>query len=530
MQISKNLIIQHYWDFLHEYEDFNQAKNDAKEAQSKLQNCGAKISEVIEYAMKYHLQGIADNDFNLPGVVKQYYFDYTSTPKSQKSRYVQTLGAVQPGVDFEYLATHRDEVTNNSKHKGIDLFEEDVKMFASKVRMYLQQYIDDKYRWLSVNEYLSMPHDDANTFYATCEKFCYEDCHYILIIPKFGFDANVLTPFANVKWSIIINFDNTSDVSGFSKTVYGNKYSRILKTSDTVDCNSLSIDSLTPICYYADGLGSYPSSSSVKQWKKTRYTPFNNFISDFANTFPTQKAIVVSFLSDTELIKETKDVFDRVFDITKYVSVDYSGLNHKSFCETNDILYVNTKIDDICLCFNRYLSPSSIIEKKFYHLPYLRKDDLAHQGIDEAELSIYSQYFEVLYDGIENDCSPADRLDFNLGNRTLQWSDIVNRYDARISKFNKLYTKRIKNLIEDRKPEIQITHDPGFGGTTVSRQLAWDLHEEYPVLIMKKYSSEVSTLIDRVSSLLFPKNNTENARLMLNLSLIFNVLSIKKVL
>lgn len=218
MAITNVKIIQRYLDFLHEYEEFYLAKGmgDNETAKRKLENAGEKISQVIEFAIKRHLNGLVDEHFVLPNVIKKYYYDWEVTSAKEKPEMAKTIGGVKSIVDFEFIATHRDEVSNNSKHKGLDIYEGDVKMFASKVRSFLRQYIDSEYHWFGLDEYLKFPHTDINTLYEALNKFDYEDCHYILLVPKFEFDTKALSPFANVKWSLIINFDNTSDKDGFS--------------------------------------------------------------------------------------------------------------------------------------------------------------------------------------------------------------------------------------------------------------------------------------------------------------------------
>lgn len=34
---------------------------------------------------------------------------------------------------------------------------------------------------------------------------------------------------------------------------------------------------------------------------------------------------------------------------------------------------------------------------------------------------------------------------------------------------------------------LMLIHEPGFGGTTVARQIAYDLHDKFPTLVLKQY-------------------------------------------
>lgn len=505
MAITNEKIIQRYLDFLHEYEEFYLAKGmgDSETAKRKLENAGEKLSQVIEFAIKRHLRGQVDEHFCLPGIIKRYYYDWEAISVKDKSEKANTIGGVKSIVDFEFIATHRDEVSNNSKHRAIDIYESDIKMYASKVRAFLKQYIDSDYHWFGLEEYLKFPHTDINTLYEKLNKFDYEDCHYILLVPKFGFDTKALAPFANVNWTLVINFDNTSDKDGFSKNVYDNRYSQIIKTRDEYDIANLSVMSKTPICYYANGYSSVPSAATKKEWNRNYYSHLNTFIENLYSVSPSQKAIVVSLLDNEEYLSYIVEILRRYFDNCDFVSIDFSHQNDKDFCDKLNVTYLNITIDDVCQCFTMYLRPSDIVGKQFYLLPHLdKKEEQGEKGIDDLRLLTLMQYFDVLYDGIEKDCPAADKLAFNLGDRPLQWSDIVNRYDARMSKFDRLYLKPLRTFIEKRIKEVQIVHQPGYGGTTVARQLAWDLHSEYPVLVMTKYAPDAVQMIEDLYKLL----------------------------
>lgn len=499
MAITKEKIYQRYFDFLSEYEEFYLAKGmgDNETSKRKIENAGEKISQVIEFAIKSHLKGQVDEHFSLPPVIKQYYYDWEAASAKEKPEMAKTIRGVKSVVDFEFIATHRDEVSNNSKHKALEIFESDVKMYAAKVRTFLKQYIDSEYHWFGLEEYLKFPHTDINTLYEALNKFDYEDCNYILLVPKFGFDTKALVPFSNVNWSLIVNFDNTSDKDGFSKNVYGNRYSQIIKTRDEYDIANLSILSKTPICYYANGYASVQAAATKKEWNRSYYSHLNAFIENLYNASPTQKAIVVSLLDNEDYLPYIVEIFKRYYDNCDFVSIDFTHQNNKDFCDRHNVTYLNLTIDDVCQCFTMYLRSSDIVGEQFYLLPHLdKKEEQGEKGIDELRLLTLMQYFDVLYDGIEKDCPTEDRLAFNLGDRPLQWSDIVNRYDARMSKFDRLYLKPLRILIEKRIKEVQIVHQPGYGGTTVARQLAWDLHCEYPVLVMTKYAPDAVQMIE----------------------------------
>ena len=56
------------------------------------------------------------------------------------------------------------------------------------------------------------------------------------------------------------------------------------------------------------------------------------------------------------------------------------------------------------------------------------------------------------------------------------------------------HTLRRMPEIADNKI-INLVHEPGIGGSTLLRQIGWDLHQEYPTLILRKYDSQITQRI-----------------------------------
>ena len=79
------------------------------------------------------------------------------------------------------------------------------------------------------------------------------------------------------------------------------------------------------------------------------------------------------------------------------------------------------------------------------------------------------------------------------------WDLIDNQQIAQLfSEKFEIIKNEIKTAIskqDSRNKIFQIVHTPGFGGTTVARQIAWSLHDEYPVLSVLSYSSDISRKI-----------------------------------
>lgn len=128
---------------------------------------------------------------------------------------------------------------------------------------------------------------------------------------------------------------------------------------------------------------------------------------------------------------------------------------------------------------------------------------------DFNNLRIYSK---PLYDGCEVDGdidSESLKTSFYHGNLA-SWNTISYQYAVQLKdqeEFKRM-CDNIKSLLGTRQENgdsrlFFIRHKPGIGGTTLARQLAWELHHEYPVLEVHSYDypgfiKQVENLYDNI--------------------------------
>ena len=66
--------------------------------------------------------------------------------------------------------------------------------------------------------------------------------------------------------------------------------------------------------------------------------------------------------------------------------------------------------------------------------------------------------------------------------------DILTVSEARYLEFISDIQNSLKTVSSKHKL-FSLLHKPGFGGTTLSRRVAWDIHTQFPVVLLKHYSS-----------------------------------------
>lgn len=120
--------------------------------------------------------------------------------------------------------------------------------------------------------------------------------------------------------------------------------------------------------------------------------------------------------------------------------------------------------------------------------------------IEERDLVWYSDVGEVLHSDVEliEVLEKADS-DFYRGH-TISWAEVADYKDIPRQAVADLVQEVRHKLSERGTLRMAITHQPGSGGTTVARRLAWEVHEDYPVLCVTK-DSPVPAIVDRVRKL-----------------------------
>lgn len=118
-------------------------------------------------------------------------------------------------------------------------------------------------------------------------------------------------------------------------------------------------------------------------------------------------------------------------------------------------------------------------------------------------------YFELLHLDVGMEASRDGEELFYRGHLA-EWSALNNKCDTDIAPdTHKKLVQRIRSSFTTN-PEVEntffILHQPGVGATTLGRRIAWDIHKDFPVAILKRFDSKL--LNNRISSLYRALENT----------------------
>ena len=492
-------IVKRYNDSVSDYAAYKVAVNEHQnDAQAQyLRNAGEGLSQTLEQALKFHAQTHSPSVFashakdSTPVIIKTFYLNDAGHTKALYSCTVES--GITPSVDFDYMRTHKYDLTNWSKHEGGVVNPAVVEEYIKLIKLFITQYLDKKAILRDTEYFMEAQQDSIQQFYVACDHFQREDRTYILLTEMVsGVDKRYYSHFSLASWDLVVDFDRNSADNGFAAGAYngGLDVAHIYKTSDVITAEDITTNMRKPIYYYANGFKSERSYSDYDEWNRHYYARLERLLQAVSQSILTQKTIVVSLLGDEELTESLRSLFGRYFANVKFVIANDANDLLRGLCQHKPNYYdhVRTSIQEIDSCLTDYLHTSNAPQGAYdsYNLPYIQGEG---SGIlTKAELENLEECFEVLYAGI-GDGSDEQNETFLRGETSLTWQGAKRGFAAMRDRFQRMYVKPLESFIRNGRSKVYIIHEPGFGGTTVARQLAYIFHESYPVLILKEFRS-----------------------------------------
>lgn len=492
-------IVRRYNDSISDYAAYLVAKNEHQpDAQAQhLRNAGEGLSQVLEQALKLHAQTHQPALFaqyaskSTPVIIKTFYLDDANNTMLLYCQTVET--GITPTADFAYMKSHKYDLTNWSKHEGGVVNPAVVEEYIKQCRLFIIEYLDKNAILRDITYFMEAKHDNIQQFYVACDHFHREDRTYILLTEKItDIDQHYYCHFPSAPWDIVVDFDKSSADNGFAAGAYhgGIDVAHIYKTGDVITAEDIMSNMRKPIYYYANGFKSERSYDDYDAWNRHYYAKLERFLQAVSTNIITQKTIVVSLLGDEEYTENLRSLLNRYFTNVKFVIANDAQDRLLGLCQRRPVYYehVRTSIQEIDTCIGEYLhaSTDTTITTDAFSVPYIQGE--GNGILTRDELQNLEECFEVLYSGI-GDGSDEQSETFLRGETPLTWQGAKRGFAAMRERFQRMYYKPLEAVIRNGRSKYYIIHEPGFGGTTVARQLAYAFHELYPVLILKDYRS-----------------------------------------
>lgn len=476
-------------------------ENRSSEIEQK-RNAGEALSCAYEWSVKHHL-------FKYAVGVAQDWKDCDFFRESPMIKWGDLLSALRDRnkakpflsilPNFNKLYDDKKDGRNISTHSGKEPIEENIYSFSEEVRKLILAYVDKDATLNHIEEHLEFNSTNWENFYSACNKFERTDTNYILII---GDLKSQPTPFkkylSSLPWNLIIDFDQSSrHDNGFYNICYSSNSTQptTIKIADKLDTDFFPISPKAHFHYFIKGFIGDGSSINplikFNDWNRSYGENLKITISSFAHKYPSVTKVIV-FHDDIPFVAGLGGVLDKIFaDRTEFIICSPNiRLNERFEEDGYDVNHIPLSISELANGVSlRYqeFEAEDFFENSF-RLPHNKNSKTANvDGLFSIDdIKSFEEDMEILYLGIEKNTIQEDRLDFLRGKMPLSWygANLKDPFDVRHPK-QKAVLKDIQE--KDKKGIYFIKHEPGVGGTTFVRRLAWELHEDNPTIILKDY-------------------------------------------
>ncbi|MGK0256023.1 MAG: hypothetical protein ACI81I_000632 [Arcobacteraceae bacterium] len=481
--------------------------NDEEATNRHTENASRALYETFEWALKKHIldYGSPDqmrNARNGNSDRKRLLFDFQNMKNPINDE-------IQDNIDYSFLMDGGTQI-NKGKHRGDRPNPEMLKQFYGELYKLLDLYIDVDSLIKKIEDYESINIPGWDELYSICNKFVSSEQNYILVIGKSKdsyFDKLRILP-----WSLVIDFDYNSRKDGFYQLAYEayKENPSIINVGDNVDSETFATYYTQHYHYF---INSYRNSGVDKPldydiWQRNYENGFDKLIELFAQKFNFNTKLI--FISDNvgdEYCEHIGKSFRKHFgDRIDIIFAMKDAANYEIPIKRLKAKHVSTSILDIVEGITNFSSnfTKDNLYTDQYIIPYNEdsgnKDASGVLSIDEF-IKLETD-FTVLHRGLDTEIpdKSEDKREFLCGEKKISWFGLRNDWDAkhRSLKGGKGYLETIRKALRNASGKLNLIHEAGYGGTTVARRIAWDLHNDYPTLILKEYRG-ISTIQKIVS-------------------------------
>lgn len=502
------------------YERFLELKGcDAKRAEDALNTSGTKLYSVFEWIMKYHLfdrysdlagEGVSQSEAQIRrnGLLKadffyngQKYYVNTEYLVGQMEKYASP-SLHSTNIKFNVIKNNRWKVNNAQKHIAQPVNEREYQESFCEIRKMLLTYVDSNapIQIKKSLEYSRLQED--NGYWKVNPK--YDLC--LVIDDTRSLQDKDMQLLTSVPWSLILDFNEHSEVDGLLESYISLKgYQPNL--FDPIHPNATKFNPWTKVPYWflANGRDAVPSSitENIRQWRQKYGAHMSECIEEYHKVFP--KPIHVVIVDGTiDKIRTIVEAFDTCYENDYKIYLLSNEPQFEEFLEDayKDIVrHYPMAINEFCDGLHRYATLLEISgEREEYTI-------VGKEGTVPISPEKYS-HFEVLYCGIADNLSDASKdnskEEFYQGKTTISWYGAKNEYGV----IRRRHFKYLCSEIESRCKDVPYSvltfyHDPGAGGTTLARQVAYHVSQTHPVVVMqyfeeKQTSIQLGDLYDQV--------------------------------
>lgn len=425
---------------------------------------------------------IHSNKFRMNGASKEIY-NFISTELNNLN------------IDLKVIVEAAELAYNSPKHEAtIPEFEKYYEALPH-VRNFIINFIKSTLEVIEIPEspFQMQENQEFLNFY---ESYFGNDYTKVLIVDSNDSYQQYYEEIVKIQWDIVIDFNENTDKNGlyyqYSKTFNYNPEIKILGINNKI------IKSNMPIWLMANGLVDREKSYSMyPEWLSTYGNKTSEFLNNLFKEYarPVNLFLMVKDGKDMRKIKRIIDDFDSIYRV--------DGESLFKLMLAKDLITENLNDDYAYLIKEISYTLKEFVDKiskiNFSHLlaksdsRLIKVDNGKENGFVEIDNTLFielSDYGEVVFKNIHApNFSPNQKnfIEFLQGEDVISWESLAHskaiireNYREILQSVNQGYYKIPKSILE-------IEYEPGVGGTTLLRQIAWDNHLLRPTYILRDY-------------------------------------------
>lgn len=494
-EISQIQIINRYNEGIFDLASAKRAwlQSDEERRIKHLRDAGEALSQALEWALWFVVHKYLPMAVK-PGNIKDLVDYYTKSTQLCKKK----LSKSSEDIDFNRFVSNKNKLTNSAKHQGTVPDYKIQNWYAAEIKKFILLYIDPNASLSTIEREMEIANDSWAEFYSACDKFKEEGRNLILVIGESirDIETNYLKMLSLPRWNLIIDYDYNSESLGFFHKVYAGESTlpHKIKAADNISNDDISQYSHSHYHFFAnnfDGSGA-PFEPDFSKWDRRYGRNTESFIKSFAGVFCNQKNIVLILHKDRRHVNFICERIQRYFDgETIFIIADDPDNILVNIKEDFKAIKLDISIHSILNGIREHSSnflSNAISDNKYYNIPYLDKTDTTTSGeLSVAEYVRLEEFFEVLHINLPTQYNQQP-IDFLSGKERINWDGLKLGYDVEPRDFDRVYIKKISEAFSNTRGKLLLIHEPGYGGSTIARRIAWHFHMDYPTLILKKYS------------------------------------------
>lgn len=503
------------------FEDF-MAGGDETAAKKKLNQAGTDLYKSCEWSMKNYLYKVYKAEEGIPEWRRNQLCANLSTRdatlvylvREMKNHAIPSCRELE--INMDLILEKSTTVNNAAKHDAHIPDPNDYRLVVGEIRKIIQNYVDKTAVLDVISDAIYGEEKNWYELIDNTNNFS-EDFSYILVTSRL--EAYNARGLFSLKWDLVLDMDPSTDIDGLESVFESLNGSRAwIRMLDGNEARKPFTLSHLPYWIKANGNSDDPNSiEPLYKWNNRKGKFLNPLLERF-HTIYVKPAKVFIYLDNEKNLERIIQEFNDSYDNNDEPDVDFYVLSAKqeyARIEEENFKVMTMSFDEFCDNLAIHFSgKNEIIEAGAKTIPASNGEEVV---LDNDFFEELLDSFEVLYKKIaeddEKDFMKTDEKIFYKGILDISWFGIRENFDV-IRNEKDTIIKKIEEDIHDRGRVLKkVYYEPGIGGTTLMRRIAWEIRLKYPTLILKKTSDQIlknlQKLYDKTHSpfVIFVDNN-----------------------